>query len=90
MLFVSYVGFGMVVDSVVVVLMISGVFGIPTAWIPLRTWVLGPPHAIADFVRYFERKGDRQRERVQARHFPECRDVHCRANSSGSCRYDFC
>lgn len=55
-LFVSHMGFGTVVDSVVVVLMISGVFGIPTAWILLRGWIFGPRHAIEDFGRYFERK----------------------------------
>lgn len=55
-LFVSYVGFGTVVDSVVVVMMISGVFGIPTAWILLRGGIFGPRHAIEDFGRYFERK----------------------------------
>ena len=56
LLFVSYVGFGTVVDGVVVVMMISGVFGIPTAWVLLRSRILGPRNAIEDFARYFEQK----------------------------------
>jgi ABC-type sulfate transport system permease component len=56
LLFVSYIGFGTVVDGVVVVMMISGVFGIPTAWVLLRSRIFGPSDAMEDFVRYFEQK----------------------------------
>lgn len=56
LVFVSYVGFGTVVDGVAIVMMISSVFGIPTAWVLLRGRILGPQSAIEDFARYFERK----------------------------------
>jgi uncharacterized membrane protein len=56
LVFVSYVGFGTAVDGVVVVMMISGVFGIPTAWVLLRGRILGSHSAIEDFARYFEQK----------------------------------
>lgn len=55
-LFVSYVGFGTVVDSVVVVMFMSGAFGIPTAWILLRGRVFGSRDTIEAYGRYFEQK----------------------------------
>lgn len=56
LLFGSYVGFGTVVDGVVVAMMVSGVFGIPTAWILLRTRIFGSGSTAEDYVRYFEQK----------------------------------
>ena len=55
-LFVGYVGFGTAVDGVAVVMVISGIFGIPTGWILLRCRMSGPSSALDDFANYFEKK----------------------------------
>jgi hypothetical protein len=51
----GYVGLGTALDSLVVVMFISGLFGIPTVWILLRTGALGRG-AVEDYARYYEKK----------------------------------
>lgn len=43
-------------DGVAVALAISSLFGIPTAWVLLRVWILGSHDALEEYARYFELK----------------------------------
>lgn len=55
-LFGVFLGFGTVLDGPLTAIILSGIPGIPTAWVLLRCGVLGSKDAIADFGRYFEQK----------------------------------